>query len=117
MAPKNQRMSQNVRDALEFFKFDKVPSSKVLHSKYRAEAAKVHPDKNNDSNESKEAFQELQRHLNVLVDYVKKNDVSKDVSDEERESREFFEKYLFSHITYSNRFGPILEACPRKRIW
>ena len=94
MAPQNQKISKSVRDALEFFKFDKVPSSKVLYSKYRAEAAKVHPDKNNDSNESKEAFQELQRQLNVLVDYVKKNDVSKDVlSDEERESREFFENF------------------------
>ena len=94
MASRNQKISKVVKDALEFFKFDKVPTMKVLKTKYREEAIKVHPDKNNGSSESKEAFQTLQYHCQVLVDYIMKNDVPNDVfCDDERESREFFRTF------------------------
>ena len=94
MASKNQSITQSVKDALKFFKFDKVPLMKVLRASYRAEAARVHPDKNSNSNESKEAFQELQHYFEILGDYVMKNDVSDDLlCDDERESREFFQTF------------------------
>ena len=50
---------KSLKDALEFMQFADTPTMKELTTKYRKLSLAFHPDKNQDSVEAKEKFQEL----------------------------------------------------------
>ena len=72
--------SATVKEAIEYFKLDKVPSMKELNTMYRQHALKVHPDKNGNSDKAKEEFQILEHNFKVLCDYILAQDVTNGVS-------------------------------------
>ena len=106
-------ISENVKEALSYFKFDKVPLQKVLNTLYKKEATRLHPDKNNDSKESKEAFQKLISYYSILNDHIMKNNESNDVQCEEDD--EIFE--LFNRDIKNSQSHTIDVATDLAQFW
>ena len=89
------KYSETVMEALKFFNLDNVPHTmKELNSQYRKLSLKVHPDKNNGSEESKEQFQLLHMHWRTLGNEVLANNCDvNNVSEDERFNMDLFKEF------------------------
>ena len=65
-----QNISDALREALAYMKFDNVPKMKELNTKYRKMALEKHPDKNNGSEASTEDYKNLLKFYKLIGEYI-----------------------------------------------
>ena len=106
MNPENH--SKALSDALKHMNFTEVPTMKLLQKTYTKMALQCHPDKNGNSKESTEQFQELAKCFNLIAQHIAEHHQDDDdtVPDDERDliflfkSNNFDKKNTFSHTIY-----------------
>ena len=74
----NKNLSDVIREALQYLKFDKIPKIKELEPRYRKLALLKHPDKNGGSDAAKEEFQHLQNCKRLIEAFIKEDDSDSD---------------------------------------